>query len=468
MNDDVRETSTRQATAPAPAPGPPPPRVIDEPQRVATQIEDMPADDAAAVLRDLPTAAAADVLEYLDPETAGQILARMDAQRAAQIVSGMENVEASSVLEHMPPDDRVDVLNYITGPQHDRIVGAMEPEDAAEVRTLEKFPPDTAGGIMTTEVTALYEYITVENAIGLLRRLNEELEQMFYVYVIDRRQHLVGVLSMRDLILARPDAPLREIMIKNVRSVPATMDQEAVANIMRKYGYLAMPVVDEQNKLVGLITLDDVIDVLEEEATEDVQRMFGAGAEERLSSPWHFSFRKRVGWLLVNLVTAFLAAAVVGAFEDTITKLAILAAYMPIVAGTGGNASAQAMAVAVRGLAMGRVDRGLMRYVILAQLRVGLLIGVVVGVSTMIIALIFRPESMTARQNVALGLVVCLALVINHALACTSGASIPFIMKKLGFDPAQSATIFATTITDVVGFFALLGLAQLALPWLTS
>src|SRR5688500_15766235 len=468
MNDDVRETSTTQATAPAPAPGPPPPRVIDEPQRVATQIEDMPADDAAAVLRDLPTAAAADVLEYLDPETAGQILARMDAQRAAQIVSGMENVEASSVLEHMPPDDRVDVLNHITGPQHDRIVGAMEPEDAAEVRTLEKFPPDTAGGIMTTEVTALYEYITVENAIGLLRRLNEELEQMFYVYVIDRRQHLVGVLSMRDLILAKPEAPLREIMIKNVRSVPATMDQAAVAQIMRKFGYLAMPVVDEHNKLVGLITLDDVLDVLEEEATEDVRRMFGAGAEERLNSPWHFSFRKRVGWLLVNLVTAFLAAAVVGAFEDTITKLAILAAYMPIVAGTGGNASAQAMAVAVRGLAMGRVDRGLMRYVILAQLRVGLLIGVVVGVSTMIIALIFRPESMTARQNVALGLVVCLALVINHALACTSGASIPFIMKKLGFDPAQSATIFATTITDVVGFFALLGLAQLALPWLTS
>jgi magnesium transporter len=278
----------------------------------------------------------------------------------------------------------------------------------------------------------------------------------------------VGVLSMRDLILAKPEAPLREIMIKNVRSVPATMDQEAVAQLMRKFGYLAVPVVDEQNKLIGLITLDDVIDVLEEETTEDVQRMFGAGAEERLNSPWYYSFRKRVGWLLVNLGTAFMAAAVVSAFEATIARLAILAAYMPIVAGTGGNASAQAMAVAVRGLAMGRVDRALMRHVILAQLRVGLMIGIVVGLTTMVIALLFRPAGMTASQNMALGLVVCLALVINHVLACTSGAAIPFVMKRLGFDPAQSATIFATTITDVVGFLALLGLAYLALPWLTS
>ena len=472
MNDQARDNpanepsdarDARAATAPAPTPAP----TIDAPQRVATQIEDMPADDGAQVLQDMPTAAAADVVEYLDPETAGRILQRMDAARAADIVRDMEDVEASTVLEHMSPDDRVDILNHIHGPAHDRIVDVMLPEDAAEVRRLEQYAPDTAGGIMTTEVTALYEYITVENAIGLLRRLNEELEQMFYVYVIDRRQHLVGVLSMRDLILAKPDAPLREIMIKNVRSVPATMDQEAVAQIMRKFGYLAMPVVDEQNKLVGLITLDDVMDVLEEEATEDVQRMFGAGAEERLNSPWHFSFRKRVGWLLVNLGTAFLAAAVVSRFEGTIARLAILAAYMPIVAGMGGNASAQAMAVAVRGLAMGRVDSALLRHVIVSQFYVGLLTGVVVGVVTMVIAILFPGSDKTSEQAMALGVVVGLALVINHALACVSGASIPFIMKKLGFDPAQSATIFATTITDIVGFLALLGLAQLALRWLT-
>jgi magnesium transporter len=390
---------------------------------------------------------------------------RYSTTSAAAIVRDMENVEASTVLEHMPPDDRVDILNHIRGPAHDRIVDVMEPDDAAEVRTLEQYPPDTAGGIMTTEVTALYEYITVENAIALLRRLNEELEQMFYVYVIDRRRHLVGVLSMRDLILAKPESPLRDIMIKNVRSVPAATDQEAVAQLMRKYGYLAIPVVDEQNKLVGLITLDDVIDVLEEETTEDVQRMFGAGAEERLNSPWIFSFKKRVWWLEVNLATAFMAAAVVGMFEGVIQQLAILAAYMPVVAGMGGNASAQAMSVSIRGLAVGRVDRAALRHVLHREFLVGLFTGIVVGATTLVIALIFHRD-MGTQKSLALGLVVCLALIINHALACVSGASIPFIMKWLGFDPAQSATIFATTVTDVVGFFTLLGLAYLFLDML--
>jgi magnesium transporter len=342
----------------------------------------------------------------------------------------------------------VDILEHVPEPLHEALVGEMDKHHADETRELEQYAPDTAGGIMTTEVTALYEYITVDDAITLLRRLNEELEQMFYVYVIDRRKHLVGVLSMRDLILAKPEKRLREIMIPRVRSVPATMDQEQVAKLMREGGFLAMPVVDAENKLIGLITHDDVLDVLEEEATEDVQRMFGAGAEERLNSPWHFSFKKRVWWLVVNLATAFLAAAVVGMFEDTITRLAILAAYMPIVAGMGGNASAQAMAVAVRGLATGKVDRQLMQHVLRAQLFVGVTTGIVIGAITMAIAVLLHPGQATASQTVALGAVVCAALIINHTLACTSGAAIPFFLKRLGFDPAQSATIFATTTSS--------------------
>jgi magnesium transporter len=311
---------------------------------------------------------------------------------------------------------------------------------------------------MTPDVTALYEYLSVGEAIGQLRQLNEELEQMFYVYVIDRRGHLIGVLSMRDLILARPERLLRQVMRPNVVSVPVTMDQEQVAALMRRFGYLAMPVVDEKNHLVGLVTVDDVVDVVEEEATEDVQRMFGAGAEERLASPWFFSFQKRVGWLLVNLATAFMAAAVVGLFSDTIQKWVVLAFYMPIIAGMGGNASAQAMAVAVRGLALGRVDRALLRRVLVRQFLVGLMTGLVIGVVTGAIAAVFHHQ-----QGWTLAMVVTLALIINHTIAAVSGAAIPFIMKSLGFDPAQSSTIFATTVTDVGGFFALLGLAALFL-----
>jgi magnesium transporter len=432
--------------------------VADPPRDVAARIEEIPYADGADVLENLPSGEAADVAEYLDPTTAGAILSEMDPELAADVVGDMEPPEASMVLAAMDPDDRVDVLEHLPKSMHDAIVGEMNAEDVEEVRQLEQYPPDTAGGIMTTDVTALYEYLTVGQAIDQLRELNEQLEQMFYVYVIDRRGHLIGVLSMRDLILARPDRLLRDVMRPRVVSVPATLDQEQVARLMRRNGYLAIPVVDERNRLVGLVTVDDVVDVVEEEATEDVQRMFGAGAEERLTSPWAFSFRKRVGWLLVNLATAFMAAAVVGVFADTIQKWVVLAFYMPIIAGMGGNASAQAMAVAVRGIALGQVDRSLLGRVLVRQFLVGLMTGLTIGVVTGAIAATFHHE-----QGWTLALVVMLALLINHTIAAISGAAIPFIMKSLGFDPAQSATIFATTVTDVGGFFALLGLAALFL-----
>jgi magnesium transporter len=453
--------------APPPHPHPVPVGLLPAPGSsdadVAERIEDIPADEGAAVLENLPPEKAADVAEYLDPDTAGRILSEMDPTAAGAVVSDMEAAEASMVLAAMDPDDAVDVLEHVNDKLHDEIVREMDAEDAEDVRLLEQYPPDTAGGIMTTEVTALYEYLPVEDAIQTLRKLNEELEQMFYVYVIDRRGHLVGVLSMRDLILAKPTTLLRDIMRPNVTSVPATMDQEHVARQMRKLGYLAMPVVDDRNRLVGLITFDDAADVLEEEATEDVQKLFGAGAEERLTSPWLFSFRKRVFWLLVNLVTAFMAAAVVGMFEDMISKFAVLAFYMPIIAGMGGNASAQAMAVAVRGLALGHVDRRLLTRVMYRQLLVGMLTGIIIGFLTASVAWIFHSNHGTSDPGARLGVVVALALIINHTLACVTGAGIPFIMKWLGFDPAQSSTIFATTITDIVGFFALLGLAAVML-----
>ena len=438
---------------------PPAPETYEEPRRVAQQIEEMPAADGAAVLAGLPTRRAASVAEYLDPQTAGQILSEMDPTLAASVITDMEAPEASMVLAEMDPDDRVDLLEHVTGPLHEELLGEMDALDAADIRRLEQYPPDSAGGIMTTQVTALPEDLTVEQAISELRRLNEELEQMLYVYVVDGRGHLVGVLSMRDLILARPERNIVEIMRPNVTAVPATMDQEEVARIMRKYDYLAMPVVDGRNRLVGLITVDDVVDVLEEEATEDVQKMFGAGAEERLNSPWQYSFRKRTGWLVVNLATAFLAGWVVSRFDGTIQKLTVLAVYMPIVAGMGGNASAQAMSVAIRGLAVGKPGRNILREVIYRELWVGVLTGLVIGLVTATIAVEWQ-------HNWVLGAVVGLALLINHTLACTTGAGIPFAMKRMGFDPAQSATIFATTVTDVMGFFSLLGLAFVFMRWL--
>ena len=439
----------------------PPPVVSDDdaPREVAAKIEEIDARQGAAVMESLDADRAADVAEYLDPDTAAAIVSEMDPALAASVLTDMEPIEASMVVAAMDPDDAVDVLAFVPKAAHDDILREMVAGDAAEVRALERYAPDTAGGIMTTEVTALNEGLTVQGAIDELRRLSEDLEQMFYVYVVDARRHLVGVLSMRDLILARPDRRLAKVMDPHVKSVPTDMDREDVAKRFRKYDFLAMPVVDEKHRLVGLITVDDVVRVLEDENTEDVQKLFGAGGDERLTSPWHFSFRKRIPWLVVNLGTAFMAASVVRLFEGTIAHVAVLAGLMTIVSGMGGNAGAQAMAVSVRGIALGEVDGKQLRRVLRKELIVGVLAGLTIGLLTFGVVVLFYGQ-------VAVGVVIAAALLLNHVNACVSGVAIPFAMKKLGFDPAQSATIFATTLTDCGGFFATLGLASMAMKYL--
>jgi len=433
-----------------------------ESQGIADRIEEIPASDGAAVMGELTSARAAEVAEVLDPVTAARILSEMDAAQAASVIADMEGPEASMVLAEMDPDDRVDIVQRLPEALQQELLGEMDAPEAAETRALQQYPPDTAGGLMTPQVTALSEYFTVEQAILELRQLSQTLEQMFYVYVIDRREHLVGVLSMRDLILARPDRLLSEIMRPNVVSLPVTTDQEEVARIFRRRNYLAMPVVDDRNRLLGIITVDDVVHVMQDEATEDVQKMFGAGAEERLTSAWSFSFKKRGPWLFVNLGTAFAAAWVVSRFEQTIMALPILAAYQTIVSGMGGNAGAQAMAVAIRGIALGEVDTRRFRALLKREFLVGLCTGLLIGLATALIAVL----SNHSRDGVIVGVVIWAALIFNHVNACLTGVAIPFAMKKFGFDPAQSSSIIATTFTDCGGFLATLGLAQLMLTWL--
>ncbi len=428
----------------------------------AARLEDQSPADAADALAAMPVQEAVEVAEYVDPRTAAAIFAASDAGRAADLIRAMHPPEASMVLSAMDPDDRVDVLAHLSVELHDELVGEMNLLEATEVRRLEQYLPDTAGGIMTTQVTALPEQLTIAEATDALRRISREQEQVYYLYTVDDRGRLSGVVSMRDLILAPPDAPLSRIERRDVVTVPATMDQEDVARLMGRLGYVALPVVDDDRRLLGIITVDDVVDVMEEEATEDVQRLFGAGPEERLSSPWSYSFKRRIVWLEVNLVTAFIAASVVGLFEATIAQIAILAMYMPIVAGMAGNASAQAMAVAIRGIAMGEVDRKLLARVLKRELIVGLLSGLCIGASAVVISMLFHYQ-----HGLMLGVLAGAALLVNHTLAAAWGAAVPIAMKRLGFDPAQSATIFTTTLTDMVGFFTLLGLATLSIRWLT-
>jgi magnesium transporter len=428
---------------------------------IVSRVSQILPEDGAVALEILPWRVAVEVAGKLAPRNAGAIFRYVEPAVAARLMRELPEEAAVAILAAMPPDDRVDLLEQLKRPLHDALVRHLSAAQAAETRELEQYPPDTAGGIMTTQFTALPAQLTVEQAIAELRRVHEQLGQLYYVYVVDEQRRLVGVLSMRDMILGKPGSTIGQVMIPHVKSVPVTMDQEEVARQMHGTRFLALPVVDEQQRLVGLITLDDVMDVIQEEATEDMQRLFGAGAEERLSSPWQFSFSRRIGWLQVNLATAFLAGGVVGLFGKTIGRFAVLAMFMPIVSGMGSNAGAQAMSVAIRGIAHGRTDRNMLRHVLWRELIVGALTGLIVGITTAIIALLWQH-----KHGAVLGLVVGAAVLFTQTLACVTGAGIPFLMRRLGFDPAQSATIFATTVTDVAGFASLLGLAKLCAGWM--
>jgi magnesium transporter len=432
-----------------------------DPREILDQLQRLGPDEAAGLMEMLPVQTAADVTPNLSTPSACEIFRRMDPAHAAKVMAAVSPKVASGILSAMAPDDRVDLLGALDRDVHDVLMRRLGVSQAAEARELEQYPPDTAGGIMTTQVTALPRDLTVENAIAELRRIHQELGQMYYVYVVDDARRLVGVLSMRDLILALPDSSLNQIMIPGVRSVPATMDQEEVARQMRSSRFLALPVVDADQRLCGLITLDDVVDVIQEEATEDVQRMFGAGAEERLSSSWQFSFSKRIWWLQVNLATALLAGLIVALFGRTLSRLSVLAIFIPVVSSMGSNAGAQAMSVAIRGITHGHTGHKLLRHVLTRETIVGLLSGIICGVTTAIIAVTWQ-----FQHGIVLGLVVGASLILTQTLACVSGAAIPFVMRRIGFDPAQSATIFTTTITDVAGFASLLGLATICGGWM--
>jgi magnesium transporter len=327
------------------------------------------------------------------------------------------------------------------------------------VQTPAIFPParpDSAGGIMTRQVATLPVAISVGRAVEEIRRMGARPGHAARdVYAVDARGRLAGTVSMRALVLSPPDAPLARALERNGLSVPATADREEAAGLMQRYDLLALPVLDDGGRLLGAITIERALEVMTAEATEDVQKLFGAGGEERLESSWQYSFRRRIGWLVANLGLASVGASVVGAYEETIRSLVVLAVYLPVVAGMGGNAAAQAMAVMIRGLATRRVDGRSFRRVAARECRVGLATGVVTGVLAAAVAWVFHLD-----HGPALGLLVGLALVINQTIGCLWGATIPYVMWRLGKDPAQSATIFTSTLTDLLGFLTLLGLAS--------
>ncbi|MBU0638323.1 MAG: magnesium transporter [Planctomycetota bacterium] len=416
----------------------------EHPADVAEAIEGMTAAEGAQVLAALPAEAAADALEQMREEDAEQYVAELAPGSAA------------SAIQEMAPDDAADLLAELPEERREEILAGLDAKDRAQLEKLMAYPSDSAGGIMSPEVTALTEDLTVSEAVNALRRIADESEQLYYTYVVDRDNRLVGVLSLRDLLVGRSTQSIRDIMISNLVSVPADMDREEVAALFAKYGYLALPVVDAGHRLLGIVTVDDVVDVIQDEATEDMHRMVGAGADEHVASPVSFVLRRRVPWLLVNLGTAFLASSVVGLFESTLHQLTALAVLLPIVAGQAGNTGLQSMAVMIRGIATGET-RGLrLRRILAREIGIGIGTGVLIGLACALVCLIWRGDPWLAA-------VLGSAMVACMLMATICGALVPLLMQRLGFDPAQSASIILTTITDVAGFGIFLALGALLL-----
>jgi magnesium transporter len=331
----------------------------------------------------------------------------------------------------------------------------IEKRPGDEVGELLEYADQTAGRIMNPKVFALSEDMTVSEAIAALQG-SRDVEMVFYLYVVDSRRHLVGVVSLRRLLLVPPNTPLKRIMTTDIISVRADMDQEEVARQVASYNLLAIPVVDEENKLVGIITVDDVIDVIKDEATEDIYRLAGVSTDERVFTPASESLRKRFPWLLVNLATAFIATGVVALFDRTIAAWVALVKFMPIVPGMGGNAATQTLTVIVRGLALGELTWANARKALMKETIVGVGNGVATGLVAALIA-----WAMAGQPSI--GVLLFFAMIVNLFVAGAAGTLIPLGFKALKVDPALASTVFITTFTDVAGFASFLGLAALYL-----
>jgi magnesium transporter len=407
--------------------------------------------DLAEVLTALDERERVSAVQALPPEISSQALAEMPEEaHAEETLAALDPDLAAEIVEELDDDDAADILGELDRTTQEQILAAVE--DRSEVDQLLRYDEETAGGLMTTHMVTVPDTVTAGQALEEIRRQAEEVEDFYQVFVVDADSRLVGALPFKDLVISRPDRPVREFMIPAEIFVTPDLDQEEVARVMARYNLPSVPVVDEQGHLLGRVTFDDVIDVVEAETTEDLLKFGGVSPDEELAADWQSSVKSRLPWLSLNLLTAFLAGAVVYSFQQTIQRTLALAVWMPIIAGMGGNAGTQALAVTVRRLALGLLPVKVFTRVVGKEMLVGIINGLAIGMVVGLVATMMG-------EGPRLGLVVFLAMVGNLMVAGFAGAFIPILLERMGVDPAVASSIFVTTFTDVCGFLLLLGLA---------
>jgi magnesium transporter len=385
---------------------------------------------------------------------AARALLELDISDLHELFENVDDATLAAICSSSAPDDAADLLDLLDPDRRARILEILGAAQSAKLSSLMEGEEETAGSLMNSNFLALDEEMTVSEAIAAIRQFPRK-ESFFYVYCVDTDGHLAGVLSLRNLILASPEAKLRDLMVQSVVRTQIDSPPEEVANLVSKYDLLSIPVVDAQNVLVGVVTVDDVIDVIQEQAEADLMHLGGVAASESVATPALQSFRQRFPWLAINLATAFLASWVVRLFQGTIEKWAALAVFMPIVAGMGGNAGTQTLTVFVRGLALGEVDFPSGWRAIRKEVLVGFANGLANGVLTTLVVGLWTGEWILAG-------ILLIAMVFNLVIAGIAGGLVPLALQRLKFDPAIASSIFVTTFTDVGGFFSFLGLATVA------
>ncbi len=422
-------------------------------------LEKMRPVEVAAVLKALqgrPREATFAGLAERDPEKAAESLSELGPEFVRELLEPLPVDRTLLLLAALSKDDAAGLVDELQEPLRTELLERLQDEHASDVQELLNFDTETAGRIMTPDFFALGEDVTVSEAIAALQKRSEDFEMSFYVYVVDERSHLLGVVNMRQLLLNSPSTPLRKFMSTDVIKVTTAADQEEVARLVANYNLIALPVVDAENRLVGIVTVDDIIDVIKEEATEDIYALAGVEADDRATGSSWQSVRSRLPWLLISLGTALLASAVVNVYRDAIGSALVLAVLMPVVLAMGSNAATQSMTVVVRSIGLENLVWSVGVRVIVKEVTVAALNGAVVGLLAGLAGWLWF-------SSLRVGVVIAVALLLNTIVGGLVGALVPITLKRMKVDPAIASNVFVITLTVIVGLVIYLWMGRLLL-----
>lgn len=416
---------------------------------IAALLEEMEEQDMLKVFRILPKDLAADVFSYMDVDNQQFIITSLSDRDAANIVDNLMADDAADLMEEMP-------ANVVK-----KILANASPETRRDINHLLRYPEDSAGSIMTVEYVDLKENLTVDEAIARIRKIGVDSETINICYVLDSRRKLVGTVALRYLLLSQPDEVISDIMHENVISISTMMDQEEVARQFQKYDFTAMPVVDNENRLVGIITVDDIVDILQEEATEDIEKMAAIVPSDKpyMKTGVLETWKKRIPWLLLLMVSATFTGRIIASYESALSACMVLSTFIPMLMDTGGNAGSQASVSIIRGISLDEIRFYDLPGVIWKEARVALLCGVTLSAANFVKLMLFD------RVAVQVAFVICITLVVTVFVAKIVGCSLPMLAKKTGFDPAVMASPFITTIVDALSLVIYFQIATVLLQF---